>query len=249
VRSTGSGGAPGPAPARSPVTVAAAQPACVPEDVPANVAAHVRAVHDARSRVVVFPELSLTGYVLDADSLRPDDPVLRPLVAACAATGSLALAGAPVVDARGRRTIAVLRVDGAGVDVAYRKTFLGGQEPGLVTPGDGPVAIDVDGCRIGLGLCKDTGNAEHVDGTARLGVDVYAAGLVHRPDELAEQDARGSRIAAACAAYVVFASAAGPVGGGYRRTAGTSTVWAPDGSVVARAGAAPGDVVRATIQP
>ena len=159
---------PGGVPGRS-LSVAAAQPPCVPGDVAANVAAHGRAVHDAGSRLVVFPELSLTGYVLDSGPLRPDDPALQPLVDACAATGSVALVGAPVLDDAGRPTIATLRVDGAGVGLAYRKTFLGGREPEHVTPGEGPVAIDVDGWRIGLGICKDTGTAAHVAGTAALG--------------------------------------------------------------------------------
>jgi predicted amidohydrolase len=100
--------------------------------------------------------------------------------------------------------------------------------------------VTVDGWRVGLGICKDTGVAAHTDGTAALGVDVYVAGLVHAPDELAEQDARGLRIAAACDAYVAFASAAGPAGGGYDATAGTSTIWSPAGDVLARATGAPG---------
>jgi predicted amidohydrolase len=93
-----------------------------------------------------------------------------------------------------------------------------------------------------MGICKDTGVAEHTAATAALGIDVYVAGLVHRPDELAEQDARGERIAAACGSYVAFAGSAGPMGGGYDATAGESTIWSPEGAVLARATAAPGDV-------
>jgi len=213
----------------------------------ANVATHVRAVHDAGARLVVFPELSLTGYLLDADAVAADDPVLCPLMAACAATDTLALVGAPVTDAAGRRHIAVLAVDGDGAEVVYRKTHLGGDEPNHFTAGDRPVVVEVDGWRIGLAVCKDTGTAEHIAATAALEVDVYAAGLVHAPDDLGEQDARGLRIAAACAAPVVFASAAGPAGGPYGHTAGTSTVWAADGAVLARAGARSGDVARTVL--
>ena len=76
--------------------LAVAQPACAALDVSANALAHAAAVRAARSRVVVFPELSLTGYELTAPLLAPDDPRLEPLVEACAATGSIALAGAPI---------------------------------------------------------------------------------------------------------------------------------------------------------
>lgn len=232
---------------RPPLVVAAAQPPCVPGDVAANVAAHAAMVRAVHARLVVFPELSLTGYLVAADPVAPGDPVLAPLVGACRETGTLALVGAPVADGAERRSIAVLGVSGDGAGVVYRKTFLGGDEPAHHSPGPGPAAIEVDRWRVGLGVCRDTGVAEHVHGTAALGVDVYAAGLVHAPDELGEQDARGLRIAAVTGAHVVLASAAGPVGGPYRETAGTSTVWAPDGSVLARAGAAPGGCARTVI--
>jgi len=227
------------------LSLAAAQPPCVPLDVARNAAAHADAVLEARTRVVVFPELSLTGYELDAEPVTPADPALEPLVDACRRTGAIALAGAPVAEG-GRRFIAALRVDGTGAAVAYRKTHLGGEEPDRFSPGDGAAAITVDGWRLGLGICKDTGVAEHTAACARLGIDVYVAGVVHRPEELAEQDARGRRIAAACRSYVALASFAGPTGGGYDATAGTSTIWSPDGSVLARAGTAPGSVARAT---
>jgi predicted amidohydrolase len=234
---------------RAPLIVAAAQPPCIPGDVAQNARAHARSVVDARARLVVFPELSLTGYVLTAAPLDLDAPVLDPLLDACATTGTLALVGGPVADPAGGRSIAVLRVSVDGVRVLYRKTFLGGDEPAHFTAGSGPATVDVDGWRIGLGVCKDTGTPEHVRATAALGVDVYAAGLVHRPHELAEQDARGRMIASACAAHVVFASAAGPAGGDYERTAGTSSVWSPERSVLARVDATPGAIARALIAP
>ena len=129
--------------------------------------------------------------------------------------------------------------------MAYRKRWLGGDEIGRFEPGDPPTAIEVDGLRVGLGICRDTGVDEHVEGVAALGLDLYVAGVCHLPEELAEQDRRGERIARACGAPVALASFAGPTGWGYGQTAGTSTIWAADGSVVARAGADPGDFARA----
>ncbi len=228
------------------VTVAAVQTRCVARDVRVNALVHADAVLAAAARLVVFPELSLTGYELDAPAVSTDDPELAPIVAACAVTHAVALVGAPV-EHDGRAYIAALRVDRSGVRVAYRKTHLGGDEPRRFSPGDGPTALDIDGRRVGIGICKDTGMAEHVGGVAALGVDVYVAGLVHRPEELAEQDARGRRIARQCGAPVVFASFAGPTGGVFKDTAGTSTAWAPDGTQIARASANPGDLIRVRI--
>lgn len=44
------------------LVVAAVQPACTAHDVAANAAVHAEQVRAAAARVVVFPELSLTGY-------------------------------------------------------------------------------------------------------------------------------------------------------------------------------------------
>lgn len=221
---------------RSPLKVAAVQPACAAYDVAANAATHARAVRAARARVVVFPELSLTGYELDADAVPLDDVALAPLVEACAETGALALAGAPIEDQDGRAFIATLRIDGAGVRVAYRKSWVGGREATRFARGDGPTVLEVDGWRLGLSICRDTGAAQHTAGTAALGVDAYVAGLVHRPEELPEQEARALVIARACRAYVVFASHAGPTGDVFTETAGCSAIWSPDGLAVARTG-------------
>ncbi len=231
---------------RAPLTIAAAQPACTAKDVRQNALEHAAAIRAAQARVVVFPELSLTGYELDADVVRPEDAALETIAGACAETETVALVGAPVAGEGGTQ-IGTLRVSSAGTEVVYGKSYLGGDETTRFTPGSGAVAIEVDGWRIGLGVCKDTGTDRHIADTAALDVDLYVAGLVHLPEELDEQEERGIRIARACAAYVAFASFAGPTGGGYDRTAGVSSIWAPDGTPLARADSEPGGLARATL--
>ena len=159
----------------------------------------------------------------------------------------MALIGAPV-EVSGGRCIATLRVDADGVEVAYRKVFLAADERPHFCPGDGPRAIDVDGWRVGIGICRDTGIEEHVRGTASLGLDAYACGVLHHATELAEQQRRGRTIAMACDAPVVMASFAGPTAGGYVRTAGRSAVWSADAAVLAEADASPGGMARATLR-
>ncbi|RQX35997.1 carbon-nitrogen hydrolase family protein, partial [Micromonospora chalcea] len=59
---------------RTPLRIAVAQPLTRSGDVAGNAARHADAVRAAAARVVVFPEMSLTGYELDAAPLDPDDP-------------------------------------------------------------------------------------------------------------------------------------------------------------------------------
>jgi len=143
--------------------------------------------------------------------------------------------------------IAMLAVDGAGARTAYRKTWLDGNEPTQFHPGDGPTVLEVDGWRLGLGICKDTGVAQHVAGIAVLNVDAYFAGVVHRAQELPEQEARAVVIARACRAFVVFASFAGPTGDVFTQTAGASAIYSAEGLAIARTGPHPGGVVPATL--
>ncbi|HEY6531895.1 MAG TPA: carbon-nitrogen hydrolase family protein [Acidimicrobiales bacterium] len=234
---------------REPLDLAVAQPLCSPGDLQANVAAHASMVRDTAAHLIAFPELSLTGYQLDIEAVRVDDARFAPLVDACAEVGSIALVGAPVL-VKDQRFIATLAVSEFGATVAHRKTFLGGDEPRHFAAGPpAAAALSVDGWHVGLGICKDTSTPRHVDDVVGLGVDLYVAALVHHPDELGEQDDRAARILARGRVPVAFASAAGRAGADYPETAGHSSIWAADGTVLARAGDAPGAIARTTLQP
>ncbi|WP_197289889.1 carbon-nitrogen hydrolase family protein [Saccharothrix sp. NRRL B-16348] len=231
------------------ITIAVAQPRCTPYDVAANVAAHAEAVRAAGARVVVFPELSLTGYHFDA----PVVPfsMLEPLVVACAETGTVALAGAPVGLVGGAGAggvgIGVLEVTGAGVRVAYRKMWLGGGEAVRFRPGDAPAVVEVDGVRLGLAVCKDTGVPRHAADTVALGVDVYVAGMLEHMWGSGVLDERARRVAAEHGVWVAMASFAGTTGEGYESAAGRSAVWDSSGGMIGRAGTEVDAVVRAVI--
>lgn len=231
---------------RLPLVIAVAQPPVTAYDVAANATAHAAAVHAAQARVVVFPELSLTGYELDAPVLDPADPRLAPLVEACARTGTLALAGAPVAGDDGREHIALLAVDGAGARVAYCKVHIHESEERF-SPGPGPAVIEVDGWRLGLAVCRDTKFAEHDAATAALDMHVFVASVLDHERDAHVAAERARRVCADRGVPVATASFAGSTGGGFDRAAGGSTVWAPDGTVLAQAGPLPGETARATL--
>ena len=225
------------------LVIAVCQPPVHPLDVAANAARHAAAVRAAAARVVVFPELSLTGYDMDAPLLAPDDPRLRPLIDACAATDTVALAGAPVAGPH----IATLLIDGDGARVVYRKLYPHPAMEARFRPGPEPTVIEIDGWRLGLGICRDTGIAEHAEATAALGMDAYVAGLVEGADDAAVPAERARRVSTAYGVWVAFASAAGATGPTYPASPGNSGIWQPDGTVAARTGRAVGEIARATL--
>ncbi len=75
----------------APLQLAVVQPPCVTGALAANAEAHALSVLAARARLVVFPELSLTGYDLEARAVAVDEPALSAVVEACATTGTTAL--------------------------------------------------------------------------------------------------------------------------------------------------------------
>jgi predicted amidohydrolase len=175
------------------------------------------------------------------------DRAFEPIIDACRDAGSVALVGAPVHGEHGRSHIAVVVVDGRGASVAYRKLWLGSSEARRFTPGDGPARLDVDGWRLGLAVCKDTGIAQHALDTAALGIDAYVAGTLLFPHEAAELNARAQRIATAHSVYVAMASFAGPTGDGYGESAGGSGIWTPEGVLLDQAGTGIGEFARAAL--
>lgn len=232
---------------RAPLTLAVAQPLTLSCDVAANAHAHAKAIRAAAARVVLFPELSLTGYELDAPVVSSEDPRLAPIFTACAETGSVALAGAPIGDPDGRDYIAMLAIDETGARIAYRKMWLGEAEVQRFWPGSAPARIEIDGWRLGLAICKDTGIPQHAIETAALGIDAYLAGVLEFEKDAHIPEQRARRIAAAHGAWVAMASFAGSTGGGYERAAGHSGIWVPDGTALALAGAAPDAIATATL--
>lgn len=234
---------------REPLTVAVAQPLCIAYNVASNAETHARIVRSAGARLVVFPELSLTGYELDSPAIAVEDARLDPIIEACAETGALALVGAPVTGEADEVHIGMLAIDASGARVAYRKMWLGGTEPERFSPGREPVVLEVDGWRLGLAICKDTGVPQHAAETAAVGMDAYVAGVLESADDAAVPEERARRVAADHHVWVAIASFAGSTGGGYDNAAGGSGIWSPDGVLVARAGPEPGAVARATLVP
>ncbi|MEV7794144.1 carbon-nitrogen hydrolase family protein [Streptomyces sp. NPDC087512] len=232
-----------------PLTVAVAQPRCADLDVAANAASHAGAVLRASARLVVFPELSLTGYDLAAPTVATDDPRLAPLIDACRDTGAMALAGAPVRGADGREYIATLSVTGEGAAMVYAKMHLHGDETLHFTPGDKPAVLEIDGWRMGLAVCRDAAVPQHAAETAALGIDAYVASTLYGAglEQSARRDGHMKERAMTHAAWVVLSTVAGP-SGEYRETSGGSGVWSPDGALAAQAGREPGAVVTAILE-
>ena len=229
--------------------VAAAQAESVPGDLAANVATAVplvRAAADRGARVVVLPELFLTGYAPEA--WRPElcltleEPELEPLRAVARERGVVVLAGAGVrrgldgLDQPDVCTLSVVMIDPSGaVTAPYDKQHLFADEREFFTPGDHGATVVVDGWELGLGVCYDGCFPEHAAAAAAGGATAYVCpsayftGSEHRRDLYYAARALDNGI------YVVFSGLAGRCGPWEFN--GGSAVYDPEGRPLDRVGA------------
>ena len=235
--------------------VAAAQAESVPGDVAANVATAVSLVTSAAdqgARVVVLPELFLTGYdeaawTHDASiSLDPSTGSgareLAPLAEVATERSVVVVVGAAVRRAPDVSTLSVLVVGADGeVSVPYDKQHLCKGERAFFAPGDHGATIVVDGWDLALGVCYDGCFPEHAMSATAGGASAYLVpaayyvGAEHRRDVYYAARALDNGI------YVVFAGLTGTCGAG--EFSGGSAVYDPEGRPVQRLGTGTGVVV------
>ena len=229
-------------------SLAAAQTIAVPGDVAANVAHHVRLVHaaaEARARVLVFPELSLTGYELDlapALAFSCGDSRLTPFLDLAAAYQMTIVVGAPV------RLDALLHIGafivapGGSIDL-YTKHYLGAFPPGVSPDGVVPPAeatvfqpgalnplVRIDGGTAAVAVCADVGRPAHADSAAARGANTYLASMFVIPSDFAGDAARLQSHAASHSMAVVLSNYGGRTGG--LPSAGRTAIWSQHGELL-----------------
>ena len=218
--------------------LAAVQSASQACDLAGNVGHHVRMARQAiaaGAQLVVFPELSLTGYEPAFGSGHPaalDDERLAPLQALASAHHAVIVAGAPVSGTT-RPHIGALVFGPDGEVRVYAKHHLHPGEDAFFHPGAANTRPTVADAKVSLAICADVDHDGHAAQARADGADVYAAGVLMTASGLSDCLARMARYARNHGMAVLMANHAAPTGGW--TPAGTSTIWAPDGSVVASA--------------
>lgn len=220
------------------VTLAVAQCISAPRAVGRNVAHHVRLASvaaDHGARLVLFPELSLTGYehgLKADDAVNPQDERLQPLHRVARERGITVIVGAPLAAAGGLR-IGAFAFHPDGRLSIYEKQYLHEGEERTFTPGSGGELIPMAGESVGLAICADIAHPEHAQATARSGATVYAAGCFITEAGY-DADAALLRQYAAAHGMVVLMSNYGAPTGGWS-SAGRSAIWSEQGALLAEA--------------
>jgi len=230
-------------------SIGVAQTVPVPGDVAANVQQHVQLVHAAAEYspdVLVFPELSLTGYELELGrelAFSERDTRLSPLAGAAAAHSMTLVVGAPVRIGAGLHIAAfILSADGS-VEL-YTKHHLGAFSPSdnaegavpppedaFFQPGTRSPLIRFAGNAAAVAICADTSHPSHPEAAAKLGANTYLAGSFIIPLHIGFKGAQLRHYAIEHGIAVAFANYGGSTGG--LPSGGKSAVWSQKGELVA----------------
>jgi len=205
------------------------------------------------ARLLILPELFLTGYHIGADRVRglaqpADGPAAQAAAAIARRFGVAILYGYPeIAAARVHNSALLIERDGRTL-ANFRKLHLFGAIDGAsFVPGDDPVVIaEIDGIKVGILICYDVEFPELVRGLALRGVDLIAVPTAQmQPYEFVPRTLIPAR-AYENSVFMAYANRCG-------REAelvytGESCILGPDGADLARAGTGE-EMIFATLDP
>lgn len=226
----------------NPLVIAAAQSISIAGDLRGNIARHQRLIQAAAEQgvqLLVFPELSLTGYErgLAAElAILPDAQVLQPLRDLARTLGITAVVGMPIrLSPSGPVLIGALVLAADGTLGVYSKQHLHAGEEVAFAPGSGGSLLTLGGDTVALAVCADFSHASHAAAAADKCATLYAAGVLITEGGYGPDTGLLQGYATEHSMVVLMANHGGVTGGW--ESAGRSAIWAEDGSLIA---AAPG---------
>jgi predicted amidohydrolase len=218
--------------------LAAAQCAIRAGDMSANLTLHMDFMHHAREqgvRLLLFPELSLTGYeptlaeVLAQDI---DSPLLSPLRHLARAASMTTVVGLPLrLPNHDKPLIAAVTLHQDGSTGVYTKQHLHPGEEQFFSAGNGGDLLRIADLPIALSVCADFSHPEHSAHAAKQGAQLYAASVLIGEAGYSHDWSLLQNCSKRHGIAVLMANHGGPTGGW--AAAGQSAFWDEQGQRVA----------------
>lgn len=217
--------------------IAAAQSCAHPADLPRNLDDHLRLMRIAQARgvrLLVFPELSLTGYeptVAAALAQPADTPLLQPLRQLAEQARMTTVVGLPLRSPKhAKPLIAALILGADGSLGVYAKQHLHAGEERHFSAGDGGPLLEIDGLPVALAVCADFSQPSHPAHAARAGARLYIASALIGENGYPADSALLAGYAREHGMGVLLVNHGGPTGGW--KAAGRSAFWNERGALV-----------------
>ncbi|WP_345827805.1 carbon-nitrogen hydrolase family protein [Erwinia sp. HDF1-3R] len=220
-------------------SIAAAQSGSRPGQTEWNISRHLEFIHQAARLnvdVLIFPELSLTGYELALAAtlaMSLDDPRLQVFADAASQYHMTIIVGLPLRD-ENRTLLAAITFLPEGTRIAYGKRNLFGDEKQIFQIGESIPLFGYPRHQVAMAICADISVEAFAREAAQRGANLYATGvLVSKQGYQKDCDflARWSR---EYKMAVLMANHALPTGG--YQSAGQSALWDETGQQIVLGG-------------
>jgi len=215
--------------------ICVAQTIPVKGDIAANVINHKRLIDIAINKgadMIVFPELSLTGYepTLAAKLFMvKDDSRLDVLQKVSDENNIIICAGLPTKTTSGYCITMVIFQPGK-VRRTYSKKYLHADEEPFFVSGDNFAVLPVNNVNVGLAICYELSAPEHVLNAFKNGAGLYVASVAKSAGGVQKASTILAEIAKDYSALVLMSNSIGPsddfVG------AGGSAIWNKNGGLL-----------------
>lgn len=217
--------------------IAAAQTTPKKENIQENINDHCRLIELAAAhkvQLLVFPELSLTGYEREnAERLSfiPDDPRLKPLQELADKYQMIVLAGAPIKLPAGLHIGAFIISPSHPISF-YTKQFLhDGEEIAFVAGNEHNPQIKLGEESFSLAICADLENPVHAENASKANSTVYLASIFYTPNGIAGGLHKLKNYAAQYSFNVLMSNYGGESYG--MASGGQSSFWSASGALKA----------------
>lgn len=233
-------------------SIAVAQTCPTKGDVVANLEEHVRLAQlavEEGAQIVLFPELSLTGYELalaNELAFSEDDPRFSPLRTVAASGPSTLIVGGPVRVAQ-RLHIGAFIISPDQTITLYTKHHLGAfststscdgkvppAEQTVFQPGDHNPLLEYGGNTAAVAVCSDVAQSSHPKRAAERGARTYLACMFLIPSDFEREAAKLRSYAVQHSLAVAMANFGSSSGG--LTSGGRSTIWSDRGERLAQLG-------------
>lgn len=207
-------------------------------DIEKNLNKHLRLIEstlEQRPDLLMFPELSLTGYepeLAEDLAIKQYDEHFIALQKLSDDFNIIIGVGVPTLNTD-ELFISMILFQPNKKRITYSKQYLYPTETGIFTPGSTPCIVPFDEEHIvAPAICYELSNDDHVEYAHRMKANVYIASVLN---SIGGVDADIERLSKIASTYKMFTFMSNYVGesGGYQ-CAGKSSVWNMEGELVAQ---------------
>jgi predicted amidohydrolase len=219
--------------------IASAQTIPFSQNTEANIQSHIRLIELAaqhRAQLIVFPELSLTGYERELASeliLSKHDPRLEVIKEKAALFNMIIITGAPVLLSGKLHIGSFIFFPDKSVSI-YTKQYLHEGEELFFTPSfDHNPIFDVGGEKVSLAICADISHPDHSATANGNKVTLYVASIFYTPKGISSAYELLGRYAQKYYMNILMSNFGGP--SYHFDAAGQSAFWNIEGQLVGKA--------------